>query len=180
MTLSFQPFPILKTERLLLRDYVEDDYPQVFFLRSDPEVNQFIKRDYPRELKDAIAFVKKVQAGMHQGQNVNWAICYKEDGRMIGSICLWNFSDDQKTGEVGYDLHPDHQQMGIMTEALEAVIHYGFDTLNLNQITAYTEDSNQNSKKLLFKNGFSVLEGKSDPDNSDNVIFSLLKKNYLN
>lgn len=176
MSFSFRPFPVLKSERLILRDYVEDDYPQVYFLRSDKAVNKFIKREHPADIQEAIAFVKRVQGTMSQGQNVNWAICKQEDGLMIGSICLWNFSKDLKTGEVGYDLHPDHQHMGIMQEAMEMVIDYGFNTLKLDQITAYTHYLNKNSRKLLQKNSFSVLKDVSDPDNSDNVIFSLMRQ----
>ena len=96
---------------------------------------------------------------------------------MMGSICLWNFSDDLKTGEVGYDLHPNYQNMGMMTEAMREVIRYGFEDLKLNQITAYTHYSNTNSIKLLKKNGFAIMEDLIDSDNADNIILSLRKNN---
>ena len=175
MPFSFNPFPVLKTKRLLLRNYSTEDYSQVFFLRSDPALNTYIKRDPPKELKDAIAFVNRVQKSMKNGENVNWAICQKENGQMMGSICLWNFSSDLKTGEVGYDLHPDFQHKGYMNEAIQEVIRFGFQELSLDKITAYTHHSNKNSLKLLEKNNFEIVENLIDEDNKDNIILSLNK-----
>lgn len=171
MNFTFDPFPEIITTRLKLRDYCEDDYTQVLFLRSDIGVNKYIKRDHPKVLEDAIAFVKKVQRSMQSGENVNWAICQKDTPNMMGSICLWNFSKDLKTGEVGYDLHPKYQNKGIMNEALQAVLTFGFDVLKLDRIKAYTHHSNEKSKNLLNKNGFVLLTDEKDPDNENNLIF---------
>jgi len=175
---SFHPFPVLQTSRLNLRDYCEDDHAQVFFLRSDKEVNKYIKRVHPKKIAEAIAFVDKVQKSMKNGENVNWVICKKEDLKMMGSICLWNFSQDLKTGEIGYDLHPDHQNQGIMSEAIKAVLKYGFEELGLDQIKAFTHHSNESSKKLLQKNGFEILPDEKDVDNKDNIILCLTKSHF--
>lgn len=175
MNFSFDPFPVLQTSRLRLRDFSEEDYAQVFFLRSDKEVNKYIKRVHPKEIEEAIAFVDKVQSSMKKGENVNWAICKKEDLKMMGSICLWNFSSDHKTAEVGYDLHPDYQNMGYMNEALKAVLQYGFEELLLDHIKAFTHRSNESSKKLLKNNGFVIVPDEKDVDNKDNIILSLSK-----
>ncbi len=175
MNFTFEPFPEITTTRLKLRDFCEDDYAQVLFLRSDTDVNKFIKRDPPKALEDAIVFVKKVQMSMTKGKNVNWVICQKENLKMIGSICLWNFSSDLKIGEVGYDLHPDYQNMGYMNEAMKAVLSFGFEELQLDHIKAFTDHSNESSKKLLKNNGFVILHDEKDVDNKDNIILSLSK-----
>lgn len=175
MNFSFDPFPVLQTSRLQLRAFSEEDYEQVFFLRSDKEVNRYIKRVYPKKIEEAAAFVNKVQSSMKNGENVNWAICQKEDLKMMGSICLWNFSSDHKTGEVGYDLHPDYQNTGYMNEAIKAVLRFGFEELHLDHIKAFTHHSNENSKKLLMNNGFVILPDEKDDDNKDNIILSLSK-----
>lgn len=175
MNFSFDPFPVLQTSRLQLRNFSEEDYTQVFFLRSDKEVNKYIKRVHPKEIEEAIAFVHKVQSSMKKGENVNWAISKREDLKMMGSICLWNFSSDHKTAEVGYDLHPDYQNMGYMNEAMKAVLKYGFEELLLDHIKAFTHHSNESSKKLLKNNGFVILPDEKDVDNKDNIILSLSK-----
>ncbi len=173
MNFSFDPFPVLQTPRLQLRAFSEEDYTQVFFLRSDKEVNRYIKRVYPKKIEEAITFVNKIQSSMKNGENVNWAICQKEDLKMMGSICLWNFSADHKIGEVGYDLHPDYQNQGFMNEAMQTVLKFGFEELQLDHITAYTHHSNENSINLLKKHGFVIQHDKKDAGNKNNIIFSL-------
>lgn len=175
MTNPFQIFPTLQTSRLTLRQFNLNDAGQVLFLRSDDQVNKFIKRQTPREIQDAINFVKKIHQTYKRRENVNWVITLKNDPEMIGSICLWNFSVDRKTGEVGYDLHPSFQNKGIMTEALLAVLNFGFYRLNLEKVLAFTHHENENSKNLLIKNGFKLQDEETDPDNDDNIIFSISK-----
>ncbi len=171
----FEIFPELKTSRLLLRNLNRKDYEMMFFLRSDKTVNAFIKRVGAKKLEDAIDFVKMIQKGFENGDNINWAICKKEDNKMIGSICLWSFSDDLKTAEVGYSLHPDYQNLGIMSEAMESVIEFGFNTLPFDHIVAYTHHANQSSLKLLEKNGFNLEKEVKDPGNENNIILKVNK-----
>lgn len=176
MEFPFQSFPELKTERLLLRNLSDKDYDMMFFLRSDKTVNAYIKREGAKKLEDAIAFVKMVQNGYEKGDNVNWAICRKDDQKMIGSICIWNFSKDLKTGEVGYSLHPEYQQQGIMNEAMKAVTEFGFTVLHFDRLVAYTHHGNQSSLQLLKKNGFILQKGMTDPGDENNIILALDKK----
>lgn len=175
MTDPFKDFPILNTSRLLLRQLNLTDAEQVLFLRSDNDVNKFIKRQTPRKIQDAIEFVDKIQLGYIKRETISWVITLKDRPKMIGSICLWNFSPDRKTAEVGYDLHPSFQNKGIMTEALKEVLQLGFYSLDLENIVAFTHRLNENSKNLLTKNGFMLQEQETDPDNEDNIIFSISK-----
>lgn len=92
---------------------------------------------------------------------------------MIGSISLWNFSEDRKTAEVGYDLGTAFQGMGIMNEALVSILDFGFKELSLETIEAYTHRNNEKSKKLLKNCGFALVEGSIDPDNKDNLIYKI-------
>ena len=148
---------------------------QVLFLRSDKEVTKFIKRQVPSSIDDALEFIDRIQREYNNKESVSWIINLKEDTFMIGSICLWNFSSDRRTAEVGYDLNPLYHNKGIMTEALQAVLDFGFKRLDLDTIKAYTHYANESSKKLLIKNGFSLVTGEKDEDNEDNLIFSVHK-----
>ncbi len=176
MKFDFHGFPVIRTSRLELKPTEHKNAEQVLFLRSNPEVTQYIKRIRPSTLDDAVAFIDKIHAEYKKKESVSWAIHLHEMPLMIGSICLWNFSKDRKTAEVGYDLHPGQQNKGIMTEALRAVMHFGFDQLELHTIKAFTHQANENSIKLLSKNGFRINSGESDPDNANNIILSIDKK----
>lgn len=175
MKFEFEVFPVLQTSRLQLSSLEKKNAEQVLFLRSDKEVNKFIKRQTPSNIDDALAFIDKIQREYRNKESVSWAIHLKDDPLMIGSICLWNFSSDRKTAEVGYDLNPLYHNKGIMTEALQAILHFGFERLALDTIKAFTHYANESSKRLLIKNGFSIVAGEKDADNEDNIIFSVPK-----
>lgn len=169
--MNFHPFPNLQTERLSLRKTSTQDLEDILFLRSDQTVNKYIDRPPTQNLKDAEVFLNKISKGLNEGKNINWTITLKGNDKMIGSICLWNFSEDEKIGEVGYDLKPKFHGQGIMTEALKTIMNFGFEKLKLEKIEAYTHHQNEGSKQLLAKNNFKVVEGKIDEYNSNNVIF---------
>ena len=171
--MSFTPFPTLTTNRLILRKPTKADGNEILFLRSDPTVNQYINRPTPDNLKAAEDFVEKINQGHQKRQNIYWNISLKTNPVMIGSICLWNFSTDGKRGEVGYDLHPEFQGKGIMSEALQCVVEFGFKKLNLETIEAFTHRENEASIKLLKKNDFVKIPDKQDEYNKYNVVFEL-------
>ncbi|MEW7279884.1 GNAT family N-acetyltransferase [Aquimarina sp. 2201CG1-2-11] len=171
---SFVPFPTLVTQRLQLRETIDEDHKGIFFLRSDVEVNKYIDRPVPKSMKDVEDFVQMINKGTENGENINWTITLKEEPtKMIGSICLWNFSEDGKVAEVGYVLHPTFQNRGIMTEAMQSTIEYGFKNLKLDKIEAYTHRDNESSKYMLLKNGFTLVENKKDKDFPDNIILEI-------
>lgn len=169
--MSFHPFPELSTNRLRLRRTLGSDAEAVFFLRSDPAVNALVKRPMPQTLADAAEFIRLRQLDIANEKLLYWSICLKDDPQMIGSICLWNFSEDKKQAEVGYDLHTDFHQQGIMHEAMQAVLDYGFGPQKLAVIEAYTQNDNIGSQKLLLKNGFVLQAERKDEDNPKNLIF---------
>ncbi len=183
--MKFKPFPEINTERLFLRKIEESDAEVILFLRSDKMINKFIERPEHRKTKnisDAIKFIKETKTGIDNNTFISWGITIKTESKIIGTICLWNFSQDNKTAEVGYDLHPEFQGKGIMSEALKGIIDFGFTILKINRIEAFTHNKNKDSKKLLIKNGFSLLERRKDKDNPSNIVFeikkSVVKKNY--
>ena len=169
--MNFIPFPTLTTDRLILRKANKADGNEILFLRSDPSVNKYINRPPTNNLKDAEDFMERIENGIQKGQNINWNITLKNDPKMIGSICIWNFSEDQKTGEVGYDLHPQFHGKGMMSEALKCVVKYGFQELGLEKIEAYTHRENESSKRLLENNNFTLVPDKEDDYNEFNVVF---------
>jgi ribosomal-protein-alanine N-acetyltransferase len=174
--MTFQPFPVLTTERLILRELKESDQELVLFLRSDKTVNAFIERPEDRKTKtteDAIRFIKEIHGYAKSNTSIAWGITLKESPNIVGTICLWNFSDDRKTAEVGYDLHPNYQGLGIMSAALKLVLAYGFNRLHLDKIEAFTHKDNVSSIKLLARGGFVLMAHRTDADNVNNVIFEI-------
>jgi len=171
-------FPIRNTERLILRKPDEHDWEMVSYLRSDNEVNKYVKRMSAESKEKAIAFIKKVNGGIIDQSILYWVITEKENEEMIGSICIWNFSEDRKTAEVGFDLSPKFQKQGIMDESLRSVLDYGFTYLNLDTITAYTHRKNISSITLLKRNRFTHNSEMIDSNNKDNIILEITSNTY--
>ena len=172
---SFDPFPTLTNSRLTLRKTSHSDCPVIFELRSDPELNKYIERQVPKSIDDAVAFYQRINKEIEFGLSISWAITVESNANMIGSICLWNFSGDGKTAEVGYALLYQYHNQRIMSEAIALVTSYGFDSLKLNKVEAYTQHRNQASKKTLINNGFIHNKVRKDKDCPDNWIYELHK-----
>ncbi|AFL82638.1 acetyltransferase, ribosomal protein N-acetylase [Aequorivita sublithincola DSM 14238] len=164
------PFPIITTERLNLRKVLPTDAERVFYFRSNKEINKYIKRP-PQTREMSIAHIQLLDYNLKTNKGISWGITTKDSNVIIGNICLWNFSKDKKTAEVGYDLDPKFQGQGIMSEALKAVLHFAFEIRGFETIEAYTDYRNIPSKKLLKLHGFIPNEGKKDTDNQNNEVF---------
>jgi ribosomal-protein-alanine N-acetyltransferase len=167
------PFAEIKTERLFLRKLRNTDWKIISYLRSDKEVNLFVKRPRAESKDKAIDFITKTNNGMDDRELYYWCITQNHTDLMIGSICLWNFSKSRKTAEVGYDLSPRFQGQGIMNEAMRSVLEFGYNDLQIDLIKAYTHHGNKSSKKLLEKNSFKLIVGRKDEHNEDNLIYEL-------
>lgn len=172
MYLNFDPFPSLTTERLLLRQLSIADKEEIFFLRSDKDVLEFVDIPKAQSVNDAIAFIEKINIYIANNESVMWALTLKNSDTLIGNICLWNMDAENNKAEIGYMLHPKCQGKGLMQEALEKIINYGFETMQLNSIVADLHAGNLKSLKLLVKNGFMY-----ETSNGDYVIYSLQKPN---
>lgn len=152
---NFQPFPELKTERLLLRRMAADDTAALFVLRSNNTVMQHIDRPPASTIAEVEALMQSIENNLETGNGVLWAIAFKNDPTtLIGTICYWQISKENYRAETGYMLHPDHWRKGIMKEALLKVIEYGFDTMKLHSIEARINAKNTASAAVLESTGF--------------------------
>ena len=171
--MKFSPFPFLDSHRLALRPLSEMDKEAIFFLRSDKIVNEFIDRKKPENFNDALKFIEDINVRINRGESIFWAISLRGKDELIGTICLWNFSADNEVAELGYEMNPLFQKQGLMTEAINCVIKYGFERLELKAMEAFTNKNNLRSIRLLKKNGFTFLPNRVDEDYPLNIIFEL-------
>jgi ribosomal-protein-alanine N-acetyltransferase len=169
---NFIPFPELKTERLILRQLKESDSQDIFYLRTDEGNNRYIDRPRPKSIDDAKEFILETNNGIMQNEWIYWVVTLKNKHILVGTICLWNLSEDKTKAEVGFELKPEHQGKGIMSEALVKVLEFGFKRTALATIDAYTHYDNISSIKLLEKNGFKRNTELQDSENPNNIIFT--------
>ena len=151
---NFKPFPVLKTERLTLRKVASSDDNEIFALRSNKNVNKYLDRQPSKSIDDAKTFIQTINKNIHKNNSIYWAITLNDTDKLIGTICLFDFSDDNLKAEIGYELLPEFQGKGIMQEATSKVIDFGIQRIGLNLIIAYTHFENQSSTRLLEKFNF--------------------------
>src|SRR3954453_11838564 len=122
---NFTPFPVLKTRRLTLRQLRSSDDKEIFALRSNDNVNKYLNRKPSKSIDDAKNFIRTINENIQRNDSIYWAITLNGTDKLIGTICLFDFSEDHSKVEIGYELLPDFQGRGIMQEAMLKVIHFG-------------------------------------------------------
>ena len=161
--------PTLVTERLTLRPLSVNDATEIFLLRSDREINKFLDRKPSKTFEDALQFIKII---LENRETFYWAITKTGEAELIGTICLFDFSNDKDKCEIGYELRTEFQGQGIMLEATKNVIQYAMETLGVKSIDAFTHKDNQSSTSLLQKLNFKDL-GNILAENPDLILFRL-------
>lgn len=152
---DFTPFPQLETNRLLLRNITLADAPGVHRLRSDKNVMKYINRPLTHTLREAETWIGVVMDALAANEGITWCICLREaPEEHVGSIGLWRFDRQNHRAEIGYMLEPSLQGKGIMYEAIQKVLDYGFQQLKLHSIEAQIDPQNVASAALLKKAGF--------------------------
>ncbi len=135
----------------MLRRPEPGDDNEIFLLRTDEGVNKFLDRPKANSMDDARKFIHKILTGISKNECVMWVITLKKSQKLLGTICYWNISKEEDKAEIGYELLPHCQGKGIMQEAMAKVIDYGFNTMKLKTIEAYTHKENDPSSKLFGK-----------------------------
>lgn len=167
--INFTSFPDLETERLKLRQITFDDENEFHILKSDDRILEYLNTK-PKTFDEARQFLKKINEGIARNEWILWGITFKNENKLIGSICFWNIVEKQSKAEVGYDLMPEYQGKGIMSEAIKAVIQYGFEKMKLNLIEALPYSNNAKSIKLLESNNFIRRESFKENEFAEDMI----------
>ena len=174
---TFTPFPILKTERLTLRQLVIADEQEIFILRSDPEINKYLDRQASNTIDDARNFINMVNENINKNDSLYWAITLSDRNIFAGTICLFGFSDENNKCEIGYELLTNRQGQGIMKEAAEKVIDYAFNTIKVQNIEALLHRDNYRSIKLLERLSF---RNSNEPDSTNPELICYNLANPIN
>lgn len=169
---DFSKFPALETERLVLRKLALSDAPEIYRLRSDLEVAVLTGIVPALSIDDAIAHINKIEKLTFKNVSMYWAISYKGDPALIGTICLWNFDIPNETVEIGYELLPEFRGKGIAAEAIKNVTSFGFGKIGAKSITAFPSVDNAASVRLLEKLGFKPAD--NDYQNEHTNVAGLL------
>lgn len=178
-------FEIIETERLILRCFSPDDMTNIFRNLAKDEIKNILGH---RSEND---FIKE------QNKYKNGYACYnrsfklfllidKTSEKIIGRCGIHNWNIEHSRAEVGYVMEDEtYKRKGLMSEALAAVIEYGFNKLNLQRMEALVGTTNVPSLRLMQKYNFTkeglLREHYFINDKFENsVLFSKLRSEFLN
>lgn len=179
----FDDLPAVETERLLLRKMTLDDAEDMFRYASDPEVTRYTTWEPHRSLEESRQFVQATVDAYGAGEVRNWGVVHKKDKRMIGTAGFIWWRTDSASAEVGYAMARDYWGRGLMTEAVKAIVRFGFEQMKLNRIAACCDAGNSASARVLEKVGM-LCEGTlrdqivADGEFSDMKLYAVLLREW--
>ncbi len=148
------PFPVIETERLILRKPTDEDIKPLYELSQNEEVmlyfgtEPFLKEAQAKEEVDWYLKIWKEETG------TRWVISLKGGEDLIGEIGYFDYEKKHRKAEIGYKLASRHWRKGYMSEALLAVLDFMYKNVNINRVEALVDPRNPASYKLLEKHGF--------------------------
>lgn len=145
-------FPQLETQNLILTAAIGADASALFQVFADEAVIKYHDLEPPTQLEQIQGLISRWTERFSNNQGICWGIAKKTDNILIGS-CRYRYRSPFLV-ELGYELAKAHWRQGIMTEALKAVIQFGFETEELNRIEAMVMMDNIASVEMLKKLGF--------------------------
>jgi len=179
-------FPELETERLILREFTDEDSKNLFATYSREIVTRYYDLDEMKDIKEAVELLKDLKSRYYEKKGMRWAITLKENNEYIGDCGFngWNFRNYKTM--LGYALIPEFWGKGYAFEAVHEILNYGFnktDIINLHKVSATVQPQNKRSKSLLQRLGF-TLEGTLRENMYkidrflDAMVYSMLKCEY--
>ncbi|MAU12255.1 MAG: GNAT family N-acetyltransferase [Anaerolineaceae bacterium] len=151
---DFKEFPALETDRLKLRDMLPSDVTALLRHFGNPEVVRFIDMQPIKTIDQANEWLRWMGGFFAARDGLRWGIILKGDDCFIGSAGLHNWNQEANYAKIGVDIAPPYWNKGYATEALSAVVQFGWDKMNLNRIEADIVKGNRASMRVLEKVGF--------------------------
>lgn len=149
----WEPFPVLATERLVLRELRVDDAEALYPLFSDVDMMRYWGEPHDSPARTA-AMVTSIIDAYRACTGIEWGVTLTATGELIGKVCHHRLMKPHFRSEIGYILAKQHWSNGFVHEAMRAIIAFGFDTMKLHSIEAQLDPNNERSARVLERLGF--------------------------
>ena len=145
----------LETERLILRSFREEDVNVMARLFANPDFMRFSLGVFT-ERAQTVAFIEKVMGWDRAGMPSQFAVVPCGEDALVGYCGFFHHAEVPEEVEIGYRLHPDYWNRGLITEAARAVRDHGFRDLKLSRVISLIHPENMPSRRVAEKNGMKV------------------------
>lgn len=146
---AFSALPTIRLRDITLRPLLMRDAKDMFEYARDPAVCRHVLWDAHKSIYQTRAYLRAARRQYSAGSPASFAIVYNQNNKMIGTIGFMWINTDHQSAEVGYSLSRAYWNKGLTTQALCAILDYGFDTLRLNRIEAQHDVDNPASGRVM-------------------------------
>lgn len=147
-------FPILETDRLVLRELKEDDAIDILSCFSNKEVLRYYGQKPLTSIDQVQQIIRNFSMNFNEKRGIKWGIELKGREGIVGTIGFQEWTQEHQRADLSYALYPDNWGNGYASEAVCKVVSYGFEELAIKRIGAVVFTENKASIKLLTKLGF--------------------------
>ncbi len=166
---------ILETERLILRETVVEDAPDLYEMDADLEVQKYTGDVLPTSVEDIFERISNYVDYKKYGYG-RWTTVLKNTNEIIG-WCGLKYMDDINEVDLGYRWKPKHWGKGYATEASLACLEYGFNELKLDQIVAQAMEENIASIRVMEKIGMTYWKQLQTEENPG-LFYRIVKEDF--
>ena len=170
---------MIETERLILREYSQDDFDALYEILSDEQTMKHYPKPYDKKgvqrwIDWSLDNYQKYGFGL-------WAMILKETGEFIGDcgITLQNI-DGEQLPEIGYHVHKNHWRKGYAKEAASAVRDWAFRNTPYATLYSYMTSTNIASYSTAISIGMSKVKEYNDNNNIPHVVYKMTKEEWEN
>jgi ribosomal-protein-alanine N-acetyltransferase len=150
----FSDPPVLHTERLVLRQITESDGEGLLSIFADDQVTEFYAWDRFTDVGQGHELAARTAGQFRQREAIRWGLVLPGAPHIIGTCGYTGWSQENRFALLGYDLARDYWRRGLMSEAVAAVLRFGFEQMALHRVEATVLTGNTASAALLSRAGF--------------------------
>jgi ribosomal-protein-alanine N-acetyltransferase len=147
-------FPLIETQRLVLREVTNADTPALLSVHGDPDLMKWFGSDPIPDVRAAEGLVQTFAQWRFDGTGTRWGVQLKGESNLIGTCGLFRWDQRWKRCTTGYELAGAFHGRGLMREALDAMLHWGFTEMDINRVEALIHPQNMSSLHLAERLGF--------------------------
>jgi [ribosomal protein S5]-alanine N-acetyltransferase len=150
---------ILEGERVLLREFTLDDAPAVYEYGSDPDVIRYLDWGPTRTVAEATEFLEGVRMQYQEGTGLVLAVVERATGQVAGNVALMGIDLRRRRAEIGYVLNRRFWGRGYITESGLLLLNHAFTEMQLDEVIAYVDPTNEPSRQVLHRLGMERTPG---------------------
>ena len=176
-------FPVIETDRLILREIKANDRIELFKIFSSEAVMKYYGMFPYNSIEEADILISRFSKAFDENKSIRWGIELKSEKVLIGTCGFHNWNKTHRRVEIGYELYNKYWRKGYITEAISEILKFGFEAMEVNRIEALVYPENIPSQISLEKLNFSkegilkeycIFRDKKQ----DLIMYSLLNSNY--